>query len=199
MTASWLIQMGWRNIFVMSDVTALDNLEKGPAMSILVQPSAEVAGLSVDQVKSAIKQRAVVLDFSSSLEYKAGHIPGAFWAVRSRLKECLAAIPDTHQIICACTDGVLSAYAAADLLELTDKTVSRLIGGNAAWLASERPMETGFQNLTTLNNDIQYKAYDFDENIEEHMQEYLSWEIGLIDLIKADGTSRFVNLPKESY
>ena len=199
MTASWLIQMGWRNIFVMSDVTALDNLEKGPAMSILVQPSAEVAGLSVDQVKSAIDQRAVVLDFSSSLEYKAGHIPGAFWAVRSRLKECLAAIPDTHEIICACTDGVLSAYAAADLLELTDKTVSRLIGGNAAWLASERPMETGFQNLTTLNNDIQYKAYDFDENIEEHMQEYLSWEIGLIDLIKADGTSRFVNLPKESY
>ena len=199
MTASWLIQMGWRNIFVMSDVTALDNLEKGPAMSILVQPSAEVAGLSVDQVKSAIDQRAVVLDFSSSLDYKAAHIPGAFWAVRSRLKECLAAIPDTHQIICACTDGVLSAYAAADLLELTDKTVSRLIGGNAAWLASERPMETGFQNLTTLNNDIQYKAYDFDENIQEHMQEYLSWEIGLIDLIKADGTSRFVNLPEESH
>lgn len=198
MTASWLIQMGWKNVFVMSNVTALANLEKGPAISLLLQPSAEVAGLSVDQVKSAIGQRAVILDFSVSLEYKAGHIPGAFWAVRSRLKECLAAIPDTHDIICSCADGVLSSYGAADLLELTDKSVRRLIGGNAAWRASEEPMESGFQNLTTLNNDIQYKAYDFDENVEEHMQEYLSWETGLMDLIAADGTSRFLNLAAET-
>ena len=59
-------------------------------------------------------------------------------------------------------------------------------------------MEVGFQNLTTLNNDIQYKAYDFDENVEAHMQEYLSWELGLVDLINADGTSRFVSLPADS-
>ena len=36
--------------------------------------------------------------------------------------------------------------------------------------------------------DNQYKAYDHDENIEFHMNEYLSWEIGLVDQIERDGT-----------
>ena len=45
------------------------------------------------------------------------------------------------------------------------------------------------------NNDVQYKAYDHTENIEFHMQEYLSWEIGLVELIDRDGTARFRHVP----
>ena len=55
---------------------------------------------------------------------------------------------------------------------------------------------TGFENMADDNNDVQYKAYDHTENIEFHMQEYLSWEIGLVDLIERDGTARFRHVPR---
>jgi hypothetical protein len=73
--------------------------------------------------------------------------------------------------------------------------VNLLEGGNGGWVSSGFATETGFENMTTANNDVQYKAYDHDENIEFHMQEYLSWEIGLVGLVDKDATARFRHIP----
>ena len=70
-----------------------------------------------------------------------------------------------------------------------------LAGGNAGWTGAGLPTATGFEKLTTANNDVQYKAYDHDENIEFHMKEYISWEIGLVDLVDRDATARFRHIP----
>ena len=69
-----------------------------------------------------------------------------------------------------------------------------LEGGTAAWRAMGLPQTKGFENLADQNNDIQYKAYDHDDNIEFHMQEYLSWETGLVEQVERDGTARFKHL-----
>ena len=70
-----------------------------------------------------------------------------------------------------------------------------LDGGTAAWQAAGQAVTQGFENMADQNNDIQYKAYDHDDNIEFHMQEYLSWETGLVEQVERDGTARFTHFP----
>ena len=42
---------------------------------------------------------------------------------------------------------------------------------------------------------MNYRAYDYTDNIEHHMKEYLSWESGLVEQIERDGTTRFRHFP----
>ena len=49
--------------------------------------------------------------------------------------------------------------------------------------------------MADINNDIQYKAYDHDDNVEIHMEEYFSWETGLVEQVERDGTAHFKYFP----
>ncbi len=76
LTASWLLQMGWPEVYVIKDA-AFDSRE--PAYQ---PPVPDVPTLSPRKLKD---QNPLVLDFATSLQYRAGHIPGAAFAIRSRL------------------------------------------------------------------------------------------------------------------
>ena len=78
---------------------------------------------------------------------------------------------------------------------MTDRPVRVLEGGTASWCEADGALNEGFENMADDNNDVQYKAYDHTENIEFHMQEYLSWETGLVEQIERDGTVRFRHVP----
>jgi 3-mercaptopyruvate sulfurtransferase SseA len=152
--------------------------------------------MSSDDLNTAIETGSVtVVDLATSLEYKAAHISGAWWAVRSRLANSLSEVSGDGPLVCTSPDGILAAYAASDIAELTDRPVRVLDGGMAAWQAAGLPVAQGFENMADQNNDIQYKAYDHDDNIEFHMQEYLSWETGLVEQVERDGTARFKHFP----
>ena len=197
MTASWLVQMGWPNVFVLKGGLENTELETGAQQSPMV-PMADdtVEMISPEDLNTAIAAGSVtVVDFATSLEYKAGHIPGAWWAVRSRLANSLSGVSGDGLLVCTSPDGVLAAYAASDIAELTDRPVRILDGGTAAWQAAGQAVTQGFENMADQNNDIQYKAYDHDDNIEFHMQEYLSWETGLVEQVERDGTARFKHFP----
>jgi len=196
MTASWLIQMGWPDVVVLDSALEDVALESGlPDAAPPEKTGMEIEGLSADELQAALEGGATtVIDLATSLEYKAGHIPGAFWAVRSRLDEALGKVPPNDTLIFTGSDPVLARLAAGDAAA-AGRTVRLLEGGNAAWAKASLAMATGFENLTTANNDVQYKAYDHDDNIEFHMQEYLSWEIGLVDLVEKDATARFQHIP----
>ncbi|MEZ5225214.1 MAG: hypothetical protein R2710_00665 [Acidimicrobiales bacterium] len=58
----------------------------------------------------------VVIDLASSLAYRRhGHLPGAYWAVRSRLAEARAATGDAERAIVTRPDGALAALAAGEV------------------------------------------------------------------------------------
>ncbi len=71
-----------------------------------------------------------------------------------------------------------------------------LAGGTKAWRHGKRPMETGFTRPTTQADDVWYKPYDHDDGApEQHMQEYLTWEIALVEQLRRDPLVQFPSFP----
>jgi hypothetical protein len=74
-------------------------------------------------------------------------------------------------------------------------SVVALAGGNRAWHHADNPMEPGFERPTTEPDDVWYKPYDHDDGTAapKHMQEYLTWEIALVDQLERDPTVSFTS------
>lgn len=148
-------------------------------------------------VKNLEPENSLVLDFATSLQYRKGHIPGAAFAIRSRLANHLASF--TGPVVCSSPDGVLARFAAADLSELLKRDVSALEGGTAAWKAAGLPMEAGeTRMLEPPGEDVWTKPYDRKSQVEAAMQDYLTWEVALVEQIGRDPDCRFKTYPRSA-
>ena len=182
MTASWLNQMGWNEVYVLDEAGGFQ-LESGPR-----KPPPVKKWSSVD-VEAAT---GTVLDFATSLRFHHAHIPGAWWAVRSRLQEARSKIGGVDRLVLTSEDGALAHLAAPEAAALwPGAQVSVLEGGNAAWLAAGRPTESGTDRATTTRDDVWYKPYDHASDYQKHARDYLAWEVALVDQIQRDPTIRF--------
>ena len=189
MTGAWLRQMGWREVFVL----AASGTETGwPAPPILGVPERPDARLDPAALAALIERReATVIDLSLSREYRKGHIPGAWFAIRSRLDRAVSGIELLGTVVLTSEDGVLAALALDEMSALTELPVRYLGGGNAAWTASGRALTAEEPRLADEPIDVWLKPYDRNAGQAAAMQEYLAWEIDLLDRIERDGTSSF--------
>ena len=181
MTASWLLQMGWTEVFVVENVV-FDSLKSAFPESAPDCPTISVQNLNPNS--------ALVLDFGTSLQYREGHVPGAAFAIRSRLGNHLAAF-GSKSVVCSSPDGLLARYAAVDLALLLGREVHALAGGTDAWRAAGLPLERGETRMLEPPEDVYYKPYDHKARIEAAMQDYLQWEIALLEQIRRDPDCRF--------
>ena len=80
MSAAWLRLLGGWEVYVLEAAPDGVGLERGaPAGPVVaVQPMITVAEL-------AAAEGAVVVDLARSVDFRAGHIAGAIWGVRTRL------------------------------------------------------------------------------------------------------------------
>ena len=109
MTASWLRQMGWKDVFVLA--TAGDATE-APQTEILGDISANP--MTVDELAARIEKNDVtVIDLSLSPAYRRGHIPGAWFAIRSRLDHALSKIGPHRELVLHPRTGCLQASRRA--------------------------------------------------------------------------------------
>ena len=186
MTAAWLKQMGWRDVYVLPEAGE----ESGePEPVLLGTPATEraveySAALAIDNV--------TVIDLSPSPDYRRGHIPGAWFAIRARLAHALTKIAPTGDVILTSEDGVLASLAVAEAQALSDRQVYWLKGGNAAWVAAGFPLATGAK-WADEPVDVWLKPYERPDDPKEAMNAYLSWEVDLLDRIKQDGTTHFLH------
>jgi rhodanese-related sulfurtransferase len=195
MTGSWLVQAGWSNVSVLAEPFAGLKLETGerpvsiPGLDRVKMPLVQPADLN----KSLQEGAVTVIDFATSFNYRKGHIPGAWFAVRSRLAECLKQIPNSHSFVATGDDPALTALAAADLSALSGKLVSVLAGGNKAWGKAGLPFKEGFEHLATKTDDVWLRPYDLEERVKalEAAVAYLRWEEGLLEQIERDGDLHF--------
>ena len=65
------------------------------------------------------RNAATVIDLSLSPNYRKGHIPGAWFAIRSRLARALPKIPLRGELVLTSEDGVLAGLAVPEAAALT--------------------------------------------------------------------------------
>jgi rhodanese-related sulfurtransferase len=195
MTASWLIQMGMPDIYVLAD--GLDStLASGPEVpAVLGLDDVAPVTLSPSELAAEQANGAVVVDLDSSLSYRTGHIPGAWFAIRSRFATAPAKLPPAALYVVASPDGVLAALAAPELAAATGVPVKVLRGGTAAWRAAGLPIAAGEEQMADPPDDVFHRPYDRSKGIEQAMRDYLSWEVDLVRQIERDGDAAFRSFP----
>jgi len=197
MTASWLIQMGWKDVYVLEGGLGDGPFETGP----YAPPVPEADAVAADTVTAAelkAMDGAFVLDLSNSVKYKKGHIAGSKWAIRSTLGRDLdrAAVGDAP-IVVSSRDDRLSRLAAGDLLAQGAKDVRVLTGGHDAWVEAGGALETGLEQAVAPlpAEDLYFKPYDRDHGVEQAMKAYLDWEVALVEQLERDQTMIFPQFP----
>ncbi len=194
MTASWLIQMGWPEVAVVEGALESGPLETGPRQAPI--PGLDAAETALVTARDFEAGGAVVVDVGSSRAYRAGHIPGAWFAVRARLAAALAKLPAAERLVFTSDDGVLARFAAAEAAALTSRPVAALDGGTAAWRAAGLALAQGPENMATEDDDAWLKPYDHEAGQEQRMRDYLAWETALVPAVKRDGCARFRLFPE---
>ena len=189
MTASWLAQMGWEAYVLDDDFPS--ELEIGsdrPTLPALPNvPSTSPADLA-----EALKRREVsVIDFALSAQYRKGHIPGAWFAIRARIADAIPLLPRDVPIVLASPDGALARLAAAEVEARSNHPVRVLQGGTAAWLAAGFSLEAGFSRAASPSEDVYQRPYEGVDHPADAKQAYLDWEFGLVDQLARDGTHGF--------
>ena len=191
MTASWLSQMGWREVFVLvaagDEKGFLDNPVLGAApRDAAIGPAALSERLSRDA--------ATVIDLSLSRDYAQGHIPGAWFAIRARLGAALGKIEPHGTLALTSEDGVIAGLAVADARDATSLPVVYLVGGNAAWRAAGLPLTRDDPRMADEPVDAWLKPYERPDGVKQAMADYLAWETDLLPRIARDGCTRFAAL-----
>jgi len=197
MTASWLIQLGWRDTYVLAgglgDEPLVAGAEPAEVLGLEAIEAQEVSPAALDGMLAA--GEATVVDLETSLRYRDGHIPGAWFAVRARFADSLARIPVAGTLVLTSPDGLLARLATPDAAALTQAPVKVLAGDTQAWRAAGLPVETGHTNMADEPDDVFYRPYDDERSVERAMNDYLVWEVGLVEQIARDGTIDFETWP----
>ena len=169
MAGGWLRQMGHRDVYVADNALPVS------------MTAAELA-----------RSDALVIDLDRSVAFRAGHIPGAVWGIRTRLHLLQARIDAAAMVVLTSADGALARLAVAEAQALTAKPVATLAGGTAAWRQAGFAMDS--DRLTPADDecaDVYLRPYDRNTEVEAAMQAYLTWEIDLVHEIARDGTVAF--------
>ncbi|HEX2885477.1 rhodanese-like domain-containing protein [Vineibacter terrae] len=191
-TASWLAQINWAEVFVLSGGLE-GQVETGPAPRRLAAPAPAVDHVSASELQSLlVADTAIVFDLDPSTAFNVGHIPGARFAIRSRLTDDLPA--DSATIVLTSSDGVLAAFAAADISRATGRTVRVLAGGTEAWRAAGLALSTEPHPQSHPREDLWLSPYQREDRFAA-FRAYLRWEIGLLDQLDRDRTARFRTYP----
>jgi rhodanese-related sulfurtransferase len=193
MTASWLKQMGWQGVAVLAVDPAGAERVMGPyrprvlGLDGISAPGIDAAALR-DQLTAGT---ALVVDLATSRNYVRGHIPGAWFAIRSRLAEAQKRLPEAEAIVLTSPDGTLARLAAAELAETAAAPVMVLSGGTEAWRAAGFPLESGATHMASEADDVALSARERNRDREQAMRDYLAWEINLVNEMATDDDQRF--------
>ncbi len=97
---------------------------------------------TIDQLKQAMSEGAVVLDVREPDEYAEGHVAGARSLPLSELSARALEVPEDQVVYLVCQGGGRSAQAA-ELLSAEGRDVRSVAGGTTAWIEAGGGTESG--------------------------------------------------------
>lgn len=199
MTASWLVQLGWPEVFVLESGFEGQVTASGPYAVPVLGADALPATPAIAPAEARRLMQAgaaVMLDLARGLDYRDSHPEGAWWACRTAIAGNLGKIPAGTTLIVTAPEPALARLAAADLSDSGCEVVL-LDGGRPAWLAAGLPMQSGMTAVLSEPQDTYLRPYDRSNraDIEKAMNDYLSWEVALVEQIKKAGGLSFRYFP----
>ncbi|MEZ5650679.1 MAG: rhodanese-like domain-containing protein, partial [Burkholderiaceae bacterium] len=202
MTASWLLQLGLRDVYVLKGGLA----QPGSALAYGAEPAevlppadgGETEVVTVAQLDQALAGGGVeVLDLTSSLDYRRAHIPGAWFAVRSRIVDALQKLEASKQIVLTSSDGAFARLASGDVARMAGRAVRCLQGGTAAWKAAGMRLADGEERMASPADDVWHSPYDAKDQ-RAAMLAYLKWEVELMHQLEREGGTPFKSFAAEA-
>ena len=195
MTASWLIQMGWPEVYVLAGGIPKEGLEAGSVPApVLGLDALGVVEITASSLRDMLADETVtVLDLADSLTFREGHVPGARRISRLNLSDALQRVVPGTSVVMTSPDGMLAQFAGAEFAMLDDSfQIFALRDGTAGWRSAGYSLEEGADSWAGESpGDVWYRPYERTDAIEEAMQAYLDWEVDLVAQIERDGTARF--------
>ena len=199
MTAHWLLQMNWNETYVLDHKPTAAELTTEPEPRFPAGFKVPVpATVTPAELDTSLKQ-TLVIDLDTSLRYRDGHVPHAWFAVRANLAktipEMLKQQPGVTRVVLVSPDGEIAALAAAEAAEAAGGLPIAILGGGMkAWRDAKLAVEAGHVKMADPPTDVWYRPYDFKEDVEAAMRQYLDWEVDLVPQVKRDGDASFTVL-----
>ena len=189
--ATWLKQMGWRDVWVALASTAdlcESRLDGGRvASSVMTRWNTVDARTLDDQLNGS--RAPLVVDVATSLQYREAHVPGAYWLVRGDYEKLDGIVQTNNTIVVTGRDIDLIALAAADIAaRYGGGRVKALLGGNDAWMREELPVERGLTRPLSELGDVYYMPYEHEDPgvARREMEKYIEWELDLVDRLQLE-------------
>ncbi len=195
MSASWLAQMAWE-VYVIKDVRLGDLTRKDTRYLSPPPASGECTEVTPEVLKEWLGQRnnlTMVIDVCSSAHYVKRHIPGAWWLLRSQMKQDFNRVHKANRYVLTSEDGLSARYAWQELRSCVKANVEVfvLVGGTQAWSDLGFSLQQGESYLASPRIDRYQRPYEGVENSQQAMQAYLDWEFGLVEQLRKDGSHHF--------
>ncbi|MSP97074.1 MAG: hypothetical protein EXR29_07600 [Betaproteobacteria bacterium] len=93
-------------------------------------------------------------------------------------------------------DGILARLATCEATKLYRVKAKALVGGNQAWRAAGGQLVTTDEKWASPPGDVWLKPFDqLQGKVEDRLNKYLSWELGLLEQLDRDAGVRF-NIPQ---
>jgi 3-mercaptopyruvate sulfurtransferase SseA len=161
-------------------------------LSLATIPSERlISGAVLDAWLTSERDSTVVLDFARSVEYARSHIPGALFALRSRLEDALRNVSGADRLVLTSPDGLAARFAWLDVTALVQVPVFVLDGGTASWSAAGLGTTNERARYASPPIDRYRRPYEGTDIEPAAMQAYLDWEYGLVAQLEKDGTHGF--------
>ncbi len=188
MTGSWLRQMGFVEVAMLAETGTETGWPQAPILETDASPDTGIGCAVLGDLLS--RNEATVVDLAPSRNYFKAHIPGAWFAIRTRLARAREKIPLAGMLVLTSEDGVLARLAVAEAIALVDRPVRFLEGGNAAWQSAGYAFSAEAR-MADEAIDQSRKPYERSGDTKAAMAEYLAWETDLLPRIERDGSLKF--------
>ena len=189
-SGAWLKQMGFEEVHTLT-LDAADSSLAPPAPADEPGPPT-VDGAALENILAG--ETGIAVDIRTSVQYRRGHVPGAWFLTRARMDQDYLRLPSATDIVLIANDPDYAALVITDL-ESRGRRVWLLEGAMHAWRRSGRSVETGMSCLASEPDDVHLDSFDFDEPSAQAREgrAYLEWEIGLVHQLEGDPGAPYAN------
>ena len=196
-TAAWLAQLGGWEVYVYAPPSGAALAIGAEAVRVQTLNPAAPA-VSVERAAQWLQAgTAVVLDVDSRSAFERQHIAGAKFVVPDRVFEFFDLQASDKTLLLTSPDGVLARLVAAEILAQAGshgaRNVQVIVGGTSAWAKAGLPVESGAEGVLTSDDDAAFSAYGYSDLAlrDAGFNDYLDWELGLVEQLERDGKTGF--------